>query len=864
MRHYERRHKLVVRMSASLALALAIVVVLLPLIVPANQTVQPMSAKDVKLQATRKIYRIDQAPTFSLHMLAAAPDNALGWMGVGKVYAAVDNVQTSVSYNDKKITMPVSVQSTSRGQYKITLQPQSQIKPGKYSLTVTVKTASGQAVQQVQNFAWGVLAINTTKPAYQPGETAKIQMAVLSSTGKTLCQAPLQLTVTNPSGQVTTPTIEQPKDCHADAYTEVPDYSATYKVGEAGTYAMKVQLAGSDYSLADTFKVVNHEAFSIERSAPTRLFPPSPYTMKLRVAASQDFRGTVTETLPAGFTVIDAGGATATKATTSNGQMLRWRVDWHKGEIHELSYRFKAPKVSPAFYFFRPLTLKVGNHTVYQEQRSWQMAGDAVITYIKDTAEYQVSPVGTTYTSSVTSTTGNTLILMMHIGVANATTPQLTGVTDSAGNSWVLPTGALPVSNPPAYTQGTSTSHMVMAYALNAAAVTSVTFTLGGSYTFNYDIAEFSNIASTSAVDQSDASGGALSTSQSTPTLATLNANDLIIGGIFSGGNAGAITLNTAGYTQLQPTSSVAANVRLGLAYQVVSATGSYSINFTLGTARAVASGLMAFKTDSGGGGGGGSCTVTAPSIAFVQQAEQNSGANATSMTTSFPSASTSGNLLVALVSVRGGTANAGAAISSVTDSAGNSWTYPTADPQDNPFAQAASGSNSYIAIAYAAGASAASSVTVNLSVSLPVAVVIAEFSGVATSSPVDISKGQVGAASTTPTTPTIATTNANDLIIGAVSETTTPAISRTTSGYTDFPLMTAANDPFDGGSAWQVVSATGNYSVAWSAPGNHEYGSGIIAFKQASSSTTPSMNLMMRGGNYFCNGSEQGFFWAS
>jgi hypothetical protein len=585
-----------------LVLVLASAVVLVPLLTPAAQPPAPViHADQVKLSAQHLLYRSDERPQFQLTLPAARANNALGMMGIARAYAASDQIMTSVTYKGHKVDVPVVVKHLGGGEYSLSLSPNSHTKPGRYTVEARIQT-SGGVITKSQNFAWGVLAVNTTKPTYEPGEVATIQMAVLSSTGNTLCAAPLALTVTAPDGSISKPDVQKPEDCHADQYSDAPDYGATYQTTVAGKYQMKLQLADSDYILTDSFMVAAGDPFSIERSGPTRLFPPSPYTMKVTITAHRDFKGVITEKLPAGFTITDAGGAGQTRA--KDGPALAWPADMRAGETRTLQYAFKAPMVSPAFYFFPPLTLTEGGRTAYQESRQWQMAGDAVITYVNETSG-NANGVSGNRSITATSTSGDTLILLFNPRVNNSTTPQTFTVTDSASNTWVVPAGGATSTNPPYMWQGTAFNGFVMAYALNAAAVTSVTIGgLSSNYNVDYDLVEFSNISSTSAVDQSNAAARTSSATQSTPTLTTTNANDLIIGGMAAGAsNTYAISSSsspTGGWTKLyvNPPQPATSNF-LGIYYQVVSSTGSYQVTETLGTAATAGTGIMAFTTST-------------------------------------------------------------------------------------------------------------------------------------------------------------------------------------------------------------------------------------------------------------------------
>jgi hypothetical protein len=605
-KYFPRSRKGIVRISC--VVILVAVLVLLPLLTPSGVQQKPeFAAGPVKLSADQLVYRSNQRPEFRLQVPPAKADSALGMFGIAKVYAAKEQITTSVTYQGHKADIPVSVKYVKAGQYSLSLNPDGPIKPGSYNIDASIRTASG-VVHTSQDFAWGVLAVNTTKPAYQPGEMATIQMAVLSSNGNTLCDAPLVLTVTAPDGSTSTPGIQKPSDCHADQYTEVPDYSASYQTGAAGTYTMKLQLADSDYTETDTFVVAAGLPFVIERTGPTRLFPSSPYKMEIKVTASEDFHGAVSETLPAGFTVPDTGSATLTPAPndsrseSKSGPILTWQADWKAGESHSLTYTFKAPLVSPAFYFLKPLTFTSGGKQVYQETRAWQMAGDAVITWVKETSAWSQTALSTR-TISTTSTAGNTLILFLMPRTNLGTLPQTFTISDSASNTWVVPpmpaSSGAPTTNPPYAFQGAAGNYF-MAYALNTAAITTFTVAQTNAINLTYSLVEFSNIASTGAVDQSNATGRSASGTQVTPTLTTTNANDLILGGV-NMANANTMTISassspTSGWTQIYPTATFQ-----GLFYQVVSSTGSYQITETVSDgATATGTGIMAFKAAAG------------------------------------------------------------------------------------------------------------------------------------------------------------------------------------------------------------------------------------------------------------------------
>src|SRR3989344_1010007 len=256
------------------------------------------------LSSNKKIYRVDEKP----HFVLSFPKPLLNsWLEGRSVWAA-EPVQTKVYYDGQEIDLPVDVEQTGQGT-EITIEPDGLVKPGKYTVETQVATNEGP-VTTTQNFAWGVLAVNTDKSIYLPGESTLIQMA------------------------------------------------------------------DSDYTLTDYFEVSESVLFDITRTGPTRIYPLAQYAMQFKVHVSQNFSGTVTETLPPSFQVTTDEGSLVTSGDSL--QQIQWQVNWTAGGDYTFSYRFKTPPQSPAFYFIGPLTFtSQDDGQVFKEARRWQLAVDA-------------------------------------------------------------------------------------------------------------------------------------------------------------------------------------------------------------------------------------------------------------------------------------------------------------------------------------------------------------------------------------------------------------------------------------------------------------------------------------------------------
>jgi hypothetical protein len=108
----------------------------------------------------------------------------------------------------------------------------------------------------------------------------------------------------------------------------------------------------------------------------------------------------------------------------------------------------------------------------------------------------------------------------------------------------------------------------------------------------------------------------------------------------------------------------------------------------------------------------------------------------------------------------------------------------------------------------------------------------VSEWSGVAAAQAVDTVAGQGNASATTAATPSITTTNPNDVVIGAINYPRAVSATLDTPGFStlrDFNASTVS-----GRAAYRVVSAAGGYSASWTLSGASASGGAILALKGA------------------------------
>ena len=143
-------------------------------------------------------------------------------------------------------------------------------------------------------------------------------------------------------------------------------------------------------------------------------------------------------------------------------------------------------------------------------------------------------------------------------------------------------------------------------------------------------------------------------------------------------------------------------------------------------------------------------------SVGFVQQVWDGSGAASTKTTTI---SSTAGNTLVAILGKSG---TSGITVSSITDSADNTWSKIAS--------KTGSGSSQSAEMWWCPNAAAVTSITVNWSASCSFEYGLLEFSGMGTSPTIEKSTSNTNASSTTQVTGILAATSNTDLVLGMVS----------------------------------------------------------------------------------------------
>ncbi len=381
----ENKKRLTLGSAALISLAVFIFLIFTLFPFFARATITPLETENNK--GEKILFSQNIEPTFILDtdgLIKSKQDKS----AQGKLIIEDSKIKTELLYGDEESNILAEIKALpeKEDQFEIKVPLKNQFKPGQYQLKVILNTPTINRTI-VQDFSWGVLAVNTNKSIYLPNEKAYLALAVLDQKGQMVCDADIRLEIKNPKAETkelstSAKTIRINPECFQHQAAEKPDYETEYQVSVSGQYQIKLTATtqNGSWTIWDYFEVQESVPFDIERQGPTRIFPPVDYEMKFKIKANQDFVGQVVEQVPDVFQ-IQAQDAKIVPDNEQKSKKIIWQADWKVGQIYEFSYQFKAPNISPQFYLLGPL--KIGDPSTssgqaFQEIRQWQIAADTI------------------------------------------------------------------------------------------------------------------------------------------------------------------------------------------------------------------------------------------------------------------------------------------------------------------------------------------------------------------------------------------------------------------------------------------------------------------------------------------------------
>ncbi len=241
-------------------------------------------------------------------------------------------------------------------------------KPGIYTIENTITVDDNQYTIN-EEFAWGLVSLNTKKSTYYPGDTAEFVIVVLDSVGSPVCDANLMMSIngtTLSSGAGITPNV----DCGI--------YDATYDTGAEGTYHVDISAIadGIQTGFETTFDVASDIEFDIIRTAQSKIDPvnnPNEFEVIVDITSHTDANEIqIVEMVPSVFGITTEG-----QTSTEDGIST---ITWNKtlvGNSTQISYTYSVPFTFPELYPLGEIQINHDGES-YSEARPWFVANDPV------------------------------------------------------------------------------------------------------------------------------------------------------------------------------------------------------------------------------------------------------------------------------------------------------------------------------------------------------------------------------------------------------------------------------------------------------------------------------------------------------
>lgn len=279
------------------------------------------------------------------------------------------------------------------------------------------------SAEESVSFYWGLIALNSHKSIYKPGETVEFEIVVLDKDSFGVSGASVSLAVLSPvSGQTTILSTAQGTVLE----TTTPGiYVARLLVQEEGTYEIEASAfaGGIDTSIQTTFDVHSNYAFDILRWTATKMDPArQPIDVALTISPFQSDaqQVTVREFVPKDFNLLigsyaeqfDSQGESysvfvpdpnVSITENENEKIIEWKnISFVNQKEAVLKYQYIVPDKKPWLYLLGPIDIIVPRPTVsssdsaldsnvnvesissdladpivFSEARSWMVAVDA-------------------------------------------------------------------------------------------------------------------------------------------------------------------------------------------------------------------------------------------------------------------------------------------------------------------------------------------------------------------------------------------------------------------------------------------------------------------------------------------------------
>src|SRR5207245_3587856 len=135
----------------------------------------------------------------------------------------------------KPVSTQPQVEQIVEGKFNITLSASRDARPGIYTVTTTL-VKDGKTYTAEDQYAWGLVSLNTQKSIYRPGEVANFTIVVLDNGGHSVCNANIVMNIQDPTSGITT--LSSGKGIKPDSQCGL--YNSEYATKSEANYTVNV------------------------------------------------------------------------------------------------------------------------------------------------------------------------------------------------------------------------------------------------------------------------------------------------------------------------------------------------------------------------------------------------------------------------------------------------------------------------------------------------------------------------------------------------------------------------------------------------------------------------------------------------
>ena len=298
------------------------------------------------------------------------------------------------------------------GQFHIKLLTKRYGTPGLYTIQTTL-VKNGKTYTTQDQYAWGLVSLNTQKSIYRPGEAANMTVVVLDNGGHPVCDATVSIGIIDPKQSLTTLSSEN----GITTGSECGLYNAQYNPAIVGNYTVNVSAtSGSTRTDFSTFFLAqNNFAFDIVRTAQSKIDPiNNPNLFNVKIDATSFVNATnvsIKESVPAAFNVTTDGIV----QTLGDTKVITWNKNLSSNTT-SVRYSYSVPLIFPQLYALGPVQITYGNQT-FSEARQWFVANDPAV----DTSTSAINTVTPINQAITVGSSGNNRLLIVGIDIRGNT-----------------------------------------------------------------------------------------------------------------------------------------------------------------------------------------------------------------------------------------------------------------------------------------------------------------------------------------------------------------------------------------------------------------------------------------------------------